>query len=164
MYFGAEEIYSYCYKTLLGDILISESDGSIIGVSFAAKAQNNNKIRETAIIRSAFIQLSEYLSGTRKYFDLPINLNGTDFQKKVWNELIKIPYGETRSYIKIAKNIGIEKAARAVGNANGLNPIVILIPCHRVLHSSGDITGYSQGDNRKKFLLDLEQNNLRANY
>lgn len=162
MYFGAEEVYSYSYKTLLGDILISESGGSIIGVSFATKTQNN--IRETNIIRSAFIQLSEYLSGTRKYFDLPIKLNGTDFQKKVWNELIKIPYGETRSYIKIAKNIGIEKAARAVGNANGLNPIVILIPCHRVIHSSGDITGYSQGDNRKKFLLNLEQNNLRANY
>lgn len=162
MYFGAEEVYSYSYKTLLGDILISESGGSIIGASFETKKQNN--IRETDIIRSAFIQLSDYLSGTRKYFDLPINLNGTDFQKKVWNELIKIPYGETRSYIKIAKNIGIEKAARAVGNANGLNPIVILIPCHRVIHSSGDITGYSQGDNRKKFLLNLEQNNLRANY
>lgn len=151
-----EKIYSYKYSTLLGDILVSEAAGHIVGASFTDKPQESI-IKETALLKSAYMQLREYLSGTRKYFDLPIMLAGSEFAQRVWSELINIPYGETRNYLQIAKNIGNEKAFRAVGNANGLNPIVILIPCHRVIHSSGDINGYSQGNNRKKYLLDLEK-------
>jgi methylated-DNA-[protein]-cysteine S-methyltransferase len=103
-----------------------------------------------------FNQLNEYFSGSRKKFDLPLDIDGTEFQKKVWNELKKIPYGKTKSYKYIAEKLGDVKAIRAVGKANGQNPVPILIPCHRVIGSNGKLTGYAGGLDIKEKLLEIE--------
>lgn len=102
-------------------------------------------------------QLDEYFKGTRRVFDLPMSIEGTEFRKKVWNILMKIPYGETRSYASIAESIGNPKAVRAVGGANRNNPIPIIIPCHRVIGKNGDLVGYC-GDKTyiKRSLLEIE--------
>ena len=102
------------------------------------------------------IQLNEYFKGSRKQFDLKLNPQGTAFQKKVWDELLKIPYGKTISYLELSKKLGDVKAIRAVASANGKNPIWIIIPCHRVIGSDGSLTGYAGGLQRKKWLLEHE--------
>jgi methylated-DNA-[protein]-cysteine S-methyltransferase len=102
-------------------------------------------------------QLTEYFEGTRKTFDLQINPQGTDFQRRVWNELLKIEYGTTISYQELADRLGDPKAVRAVGGANGKNPIGIIVPCHRVIGASGKLVGYGGGIERKKWLLKHEQ-------
>ena len=107
----------------------------------------------------AIQQLEEYLSGKRKVFDLPLKVEGTAFQKKVWKALCSIAYGETRSYKEIAIQIGNEKACRAVGMANNKNPIGILIPCHRVIGTNHKLVGYAGGLDKKEFLLKLEKEN-----
>lgn len=104
-------------------------------------------------------QIMEYLKGKRVSFDFSYELRGTDFQKKVWKELLNIPYGETRTYKEVATFIGNPKASRAVGNANNKNPIMIVVPCHRVIGSNGKISGYAGGLDMKKELLDLEKRN-----
>ncbi|MFZ3211541.1 MAG: methylated-DNA--[protein]-cysteine S-methyltransferase [Terriglobales bacterium] len=101
-------------------------------------------------------QLEEYFAGRRRGFDLPLDLRGTDFQKRCWQELLKIPHGETRSYAEIARAIGNPAAVRAVGLANGKNPIAIIVPCHRVIGSDGSLTGYGGGLDVKRQLLELE--------
>ena len=101
-------------------------------------------------------QLEEYFAGTRTSFDLPIQPEGTEFQRRVWNVLLEIPYGTTISYLELARRIGDEKAARAVGLANGLNPISIIVPCHRVIGADGSLTGYGGGIERKRWLLQHE--------
>lgn len=103
-----------------------------------------------------FNQLKEYFAGTRKEFNVPLDIEGTDFQKKVWNELQKIPYGKTISYKSLAEKLGDVKAIRAVGKANGQNPIPIIIPCHRVIGSDGSLTGYVGGLDVKEKLLEIE--------
>jgi methylated-DNA-[protein]-cysteine S-methyltransferase len=105
-------------------------------------------------------QVAEFFAGSRKQFDFPLDPIGTDFQKSVWRELIKIPFGETRSYLQIAKKIGQPTATRAVGAANGANPIALIIPCHRVIGSNGKLTGYGGGLEMKARLLDFEQGSL----
>ncbi len=102
-------------------------------------------------------QLQEYFQGKRQQFDLPLEFNGTEFQKQVWQTLLQIPYGETRSYLDIAMAIGNKKAVRAVGAANGRNPISIIAPCHRVIGASGALTGFAGGLEAKALLLSLEQ-------
>jgi methylated-DNA-[protein]-cysteine S-methyltransferase len=109
-----------------------------------------------AHIEQAIEQLTEYFAGKRKTFDLKLAPNGTPFQQDVWRELQKIPYGETRSYAQIANAIQRPSATRAVGAANGANPIPIIIPCHRVIGSNGKLTGFGGGIPMKRFLLDLE--------
>ena len=104
-----------------------------------------------------YTQVNEYLTGRRKQFDVPLKYQGTQFQQSVWQELQKIPYGETRSYQEIAAVIGNEKAVRAVGQANNKNPILLIIPCHRVIHKSGDISGFACGVEVKRYLLELEK-------
>jgi methylated-DNA-[protein]-cysteine S-methyltransferase len=101
-------------------------------------------------------QLEEYFAGRRRQFDLPLDLHGTEFQKRCWQELLKIPYGETRSYADVARAIGKPSAVRAVGLANGQNPIAIIVPCHRVIGSDGSLTGYGGGLETKRKLLELE--------
>jgi len=105
-------------------------------------------------------QLIEYFSGQRKVFDIPLDFEGTDFQKKVWSALLTIPYGETRSYKQIAQQLGHEKAVRAVGAANGKNPISIIAPCHRVIGAGGALVGFAGGLDKKEILLRLELNNI----
>ena len=108
------------------------------------------------LLAEAARQLHEYFTGERKAFDLPLSIKGTDFQQAVWNALMDVPYGETRTYGEIAKAIGKPKAARAVGMANNRNPVSIVIPCHRIIGADGSLTGYGGGLNAKEFLLKLE--------
>lgn len=113
--------------------------------------------QESELLTKACRQLDEYFQGRRKKFDLPIGYVGTPFQENVWRELQNIPYGETRSYEDIAVKVGSPKAVRAVGQANNRNPILLIIPCHRVIHKNGDISGFACGIEAKKYLLDLER-------
>jgi methylated-DNA-[protein]-cysteine S-methyltransferase len=101
-------------------------------------------------------QLAEYFDGTRTEFDVPLSLRGPDFERRVWHELCRIPYGQTRSYGEIAAAVGDPSAARAVGTANARNPIAIIVPCHRVIGADGSLTGFGGGLERKRTLLDLE--------
>jgi len=102
-------------------------------------------------------QLRAYFNGERTHFDLKLNMKGTDFQKKVWQQLVKIPYGETISYGELAKRIGNPKASRAVGMANGKNPISIIVPCHRVIGKNGSLTGFGGGIAVKEHLIEMEK-------
>lgn len=106
-------------------------------------------------------QLDEYLAATRKTFDLPLDYRGTPFQKKVWEALLEIPYGDTWSYKQLAERVADATASRAVGTANGMNRIAIIIPCHRVVNTGGGLGGYGGGLLRKQFLLDLERGQLQ---
>ncbi len=146
-------MFYYGYNTKFGKIYISADEKNILEISFN---KPNYRTQETPLIKRAFSELEEYFNGQRKTFDLPLKLEGTEFQKKVWQELIKIPYGKTISYKELATSVGNEKACRAVGLANNKNKIMIVIPCHRVIGSNGDLTGYAGGLNIKKQLLDLE--------
>ncbi len=112
---------------------------------------------------TAVEQLDAYFAGERIDFDMELDLRGTEFQRRVWQALLTIPYGETRSYGEIAEQIGAPGAARAVGLANGHNPIAIVVPCHRVIGASGSLTGYGGGLNRKRALLELEKQRASAN-
>ena len=147
----------FCYDTEIGRIKISEKDEKIIGLVFSDSKKENEIEKETELIKKAYKQLEEYLSGKRTEFDIEIEMIGTEFQKKVWKELLNIPYGETRSYKDIAIAIGNGKACRAVGNANNKNPIAIIVPCHRVVGSNGSMTGYAGGLDIKEKLLKIEK-------
>ncbi|MFN8981623.1 MAG: methylated-DNA--[protein]-cysteine S-methyltransferase [Alphaproteobacteria bacterium] len=142
--------------TNLGDLTISEDDSAIVALDWGRGRDQE----ETPLLRRARDQLQDYLDGKRLTFDLPLAPHGSDFQKRVWAALCAIPPGETRSYADIARAIG--SAPRAVGGANGANPIPIIIPCHRVLAADGSLGGYSGGDGpaTKRFLLDLESRAL----
>jgi len=148
----------YFYDYPLCKLGIAEKDGAIVSVFFkAGKTPDGFEKAETPLIKKAAAQLDEYFNGKRKKFDLPLKLNGTDFQVDVWKALQKIPFGETRSYGEIARAIGNPKAVRAVGMANNRNPIVIIVPCHRVIGHDGSLTGYGGGLELKRRLLELEQ-------
>lgn len=145
-----------CYEYEIGSVTVVELDGKITAVQFGRGVFPDMVIQETPILIEAKQQLSEYFSGRRKQFDLPLAMEGTCFQKQVWEALLAIPYGETRSYKQIAESVGHPNAYRAVGMANHVNPIGIVVPCHRVVGSNGKLTGYAGGMEVKQFLLDLE--------
>lgn len=146
----------YKYTTKIGEIYISADDNYVVGISFK---KPEYKEKENTLTKMTFKQLEEYFEGKRKSFDIPIKITGTDFQKRVLKELLKIPYGETVTYKDIAKLIGNEKASRAVGMANNKNKIMFIIPCHRVIGKNGNLTGYAGGLNLKKQLLEIEAKN-----
>ena len=127
------------------------------GISFGRPEQPVTE--ENGLNREVIRQLKEYFAGKRREFSLPLSPAGTEFQKKVWSVLQEIPYGETRTYKEIAGRCGNEKACRAVGMANHVNPIGIVIPCHRVVGSSGKMVGYAGGLDKKQYLLELEGGN-----
>lgn len=118
---------------------------------------------ESPLLQEAKKQLEEYFAGNRREFDLPISLHGTDFQQKVWNALRAIPYGTTLSYGEVAAKIGNPKASRAVGGANNKNPIMIIVPCHRVIGANGSLVGFGGGLSAKEYLLALEKDNKKQN-
>lgn len=113
-------------------------------------------------LRQAHQQLGEYFRGERNTFDLQLNPQGTDFQKRVWEELLKIPFGRTISYLELARRLGDEKSIRAAAAANGKNPIWLIVPCHRVIGSDGSLTGYAGGLWRKKWLIEYEKGGLQG--
>lgn len=145
----------FSYKTPVGKIWIAETDNKISHISFFEL--QDCEIVENEIIKKCYGQLCEYFEGKRKTFDLPLYISGTEFQMKVWKALQDIGYARTASYGDIAKIVGNPKASRAIGMANNRNKIPIIIPCHRIIGSNGDLTGYAGGLSIKKYLLDLEQ-------
>lgn len=136
------------------DLICSED--AIVSLSFRTGEETQRPL--TALEQQVKEQLQEYFEGRRSSFDLPLAPEGTDFQKLVWEELLKIPYGESRTYSEIAVAIGRPKASRAVGNAINKNPIAIIIPCHRVIGKDGNLRGYAGGLELKEMLLRLEGN------
>ncbi len=145
-----------CIQTKIGYITIEEQNGCIIRVSFGREETNGDH----GVLSLCEKQLIEYLSGTRKKFDVPISFNGTTFQKACWSELCKIEYGKTVSYSDIACAINNPKAVRAVGQAIHKNPIAILIPCHRVIGKNHEMVGYAYGIDLKQKLLKMERDTL----
>lgn len=146
----------YTYDTTLGSVTFVEENGALVVITTCPYQPKEEIYQETLVIKEAFRQLSEYFSGKRKVFNLPLLLKGTDFQKQVWQALLKIPFGETRSYKQIAEAIGNPKAVRAVGMANNKNPLLIVVPCHRVIGANGKLVGYAVGLDKKEYLLRLE--------
>lgn len=146
----------FFYHTELGVIGIRENGRAVTGLFFGATAPKGAVTEETALLHRAAEQLDEYLRGERTAFDLPLEAEGTAFQKSVWRALLEIPYGQTRSYGDIARRVGSPKACRAVGMANNRNPIAVMIPCHRVVGANGALVGYGGGLPIKKKLLELE--------
>jgi len=145
------------YKTPLGTAKIVGDENGIQSVSVLdedfSTALEETSMKTPDCLQECVTQLDQYFSGKRIDFDLKLNPQGTDFQKKVWNELLNIPFNKTRTYLEQSKALGDVKAIRAVASANGKNPIWIIIPCHRVIGSDGSLTGYAGGIWRKKWLL-----------
>lgn len=144
----------------IGGLRLHTCAGLVTAIDFGASNPRGARLPDPLLDR-AEQQLGEYFAGDRTEFDLPLASEGSEFQKKVWSELQRIPYGETASYGDIARRLGYETViSRAVGAANGANPIPIVVPCHRVIGSNGSLTGYAGGLERKKTLLELEQPGL----
>jgi methylated-DNA-[protein]-cysteine S-methyltransferase len=152
------------FDSPLGQILLVSDGSSRTGAYFSGQkyepvpAQGHGWQPEpdVEIFRDASFQLHEYFAGKRSQFDIPLHLQGTSFQIKVWNALLEIPHGDTVSYGELAERIKRKDAARAVGAAVGRNPVSVIVPCHRVIGSGGSLTGYAGGLERKRSLLDLE--------
>ena len=152
------------YSSPLGILLIGESGNAIVYCQWEDSVDEQfiatweeDKEQQNALLTLACRQLTEYFTQKRKTFNLPIRLNGTPFQLLAWEGLLQIPYGETLSYAELARRIGRNKAARAVGNANHHNPLMVIIPCHRVVASNGELGGYAGGTARKVWLLEKEK-------
>ena len=143
-------------QTPIGQIKITANDKAVTSVHFVKKGEKVKSGKPNTVTRQCKKQLKEYFAGRRKKFELPLELEGTEFQKQVWTELLNIPFGKTASYGEIAKRIKNEKAVRAVGGANNKNKIAIVIPCHRVIGADGNLTGYAGGMWRKEWLLKHE--------
>jgi len=159
------------YKSPIGEMLLGSYDNRLCLADWRyrkmrtaidsriQKGLNSEYVEQSSeVIEETIKQMEEYFAYERKDFDIPLLMVGTDFQKSVWEELIQIPYGTTASYLDLAKSIGNEKAVRAVASANGANAISILIPCHRIIGSNGDLVGYAGGLATKKKLLEIEHN------
>lgn len=151
-----------CYlQTPIGVVYIEENGKAITALRFDKEHENEFlKEPETELLKMAGDQLTEYFLGKRTEFSLPLAPQGTDFQKKVWKALCMIPYGQTKSYRQIAEQIGNPKACRAVGGANNKNPIMIFIPCHRVIGADGSLVGFGGGLYAKEYMLKLERKGL----
>ena len=144
-----------CWESPVGWLTLAEEEGALVRTDFG-KTAPEGQAEETPLLRQALTELSEYFSGKRREFTVPLRPAGTPFQKKVWEELRRIPFGETRSYGEIAAALGNPRAGRAVGMANNKNPLPIWIPCHRVVRAGGKLVGYAGGLDVKEALLRLE--------
>lgn len=155
------DLFYYTYNTVIGSLNITADNFYIRYISLGKYKNNNHILKESEIINNAFIQIDEYLNGSRKNFSLNFKYTGTLFQQKVWQSLLHIPYGQTISYKELAENVLSPKSYRAAGSACGKNPLPVIIPCHRVIHSNGNISNYAFGTEVKAYLLNLEKNSLR---
>ncbi|WP_346889921.1 methylated-DNA--[protein]-cysteine S-methyltransferase [Clostridium sp. UBA1056] len=142
------------YDFEFGILKIGYTDTAITFLKQVDQIDVDNE--HSALSDLAFDQVCEYLKGHRRIFDFPYELSGTEFQKKVWNALCQVPYGETRTYKEIASVVGNPKASRAVGMANNKNPLMVVVPCHRIVGTDGNLIGYAGGLDMKKALLELE--------
>ena len=158
-----QRIYGEIYQSPIGALTILSGDKGIKAIKFYEDEKVKAQGRTNEMTRWAVKELEEYFQGKRKVFTVPCVHQGTDFQKRVWEALIQIPYGETRTYKEIAAAAGNPKASRAVGMANNRNPIPIIIPCHRVIGTNGSLTGYAGGLKVKEYLLKLERENCDEN-
>jgi methylated-DNA-[protein]-cysteine S-methyltransferase len=145
----------------IGLLTLTSVDGVVNGVHMDgqrhAPAHSQDWERDDAGFKDVVAQLDAYFAGERREFEVPLRMEGTDFQQSVWARLCEIPYGETISYGELARRVGSPKASRAVGLANGRNPVAIIVPCHRVIGADGSLTGYGGGLDRKVWLLDHER-------
>lgn len=152
------ETKSYIFKTKIGYVTIIHNDKYLtkltIDETLPAGISQKSEFAE-----KVELQIDEYINQKRKSFSIPFKLEGTDFQRKVWHQLLNIPYGELRTYKQIAQEIENPKAYRAVGNANNKNPLGIIVPCHRVIGANGELTGYAGGLNIKRKLIEIEKGN-----
>lgn len=154
--------YTYNYSSPEGEILLAANDNGLTGLwfygakYFAADLEDERTEKLTPVLRQTLRWLDIYFSGSEPDFMPPLELHGSDFRRRVWAELAKIPYGETVTYGEIAKKLGV-KSAQAVGGAVGHNPVSIIVPCHRVLGADGSLTGYAGGTDKKARLLELER-------
>ncbi|MDR1524508.1 MAG: methylated-DNA--[protein]-cysteine S-methyltransferase [Tannerella sp.] len=151
------------YNSPTGLIRIVEDGTGITNIDYLTSKPENPagaEEKETPLLKNVVRQLAEYFEGKRTSFDVKLNMHGTDFQKRVWNALCTIPYGETRTYGQIAEYAGCPKGARAVGMANNRNPVSIIVPCHRVIGAGGALTGYAGGLDIKQTLLNIERQRL----
>jgi len=149
-----KKLYKTYYRSEIGLLEIVGTDSAVKAVHFIEEEQATpNDTPLPAVVTDCVAQLAEYFAGQRHQFSLKLAPEGTEFQQKVWQQLVTIPYGQVVSYLDIARAIGNEKAVRAVGAANGQNPISIIVPCHRVIGSNGRLTGYGGGLWRKAWLL-----------
>ncbi|MDI3547115.1 MAG: methylated-DNA-[protein]-cysteine S-methyltransferase [Halanaerobiales bacterium] len=158
-----EETFNFHYPSPLGLLNIFFTTRGIIRIDFTGDEENiiRSPLSQRKTCENCKLilqQFNEYFTGKRKEFDFPLILKGTEFQIRVWQELLKIPYGETRTYSEIARSIGNSGAARAVGMASSKNPLPIIIPCHRVIGADGGLTGYAGSLWRKRWLLEHEKN------
>ena len=140
--------------TTIGNLIIEANDTALTRVYFGERVESGEV---NAVITAAINQLNSYFKGERQSFDLPLNQVGTAFQQQVWHQLGQIEYGATATYQQIAQQVGNPRAYRAVGTANGQNPISIIVPCHRVIGSDGRLHGYAGGQDRKEWLIKHEQ-------
>lgn len=143
------------YDSAFGPIRMDYEGGVLLRLRTIGPTEETGE--RTELTEAVFCQLQEYFAGTRRKFEIPYELRGTEFQKKVWAALEEIPYGQTRSYGDVARAVGNPKAVRAVGLANGKNPLWIVVPCHRVVGAGGKLTGYAGGLEMKRALLELEK-------
>lgn len=153
-------LFTDVLATPLGNVVVAVDErGALVAVDLDESGPLSRRTDvERAPARAAHVRraMEGYFAGELRTFDLPLAAGGTEFQERVWAELRRIPYGETISYGELARRLGNPKAVRAVGRANGRNPIAIVVPCHRVIGSDGSLTGYAGGIERKRFLLELE--------
>lgn len=147
------------YNSPAGLLKVTSRDEAIVQIQFVTEDEND--AAPSPVVEQCIRELEEYFLRGRKFFDVLLNPVGTEFQKRVWNALIEIPFGKTTSYEELAIKLGDIKAIRAVGLANGQNPIAIIVPCHRVIGKNGDLTGYAGGLDRKEWLLYHEGSILR---
>lgn len=148
--------YQYLH-TPIGTLRLVSNGAQLIRIEFENQhSEDGHREASNAVLVDCAEQLTDYFAGRRQHFDLPLAARGTAFQQSVWNALADIPYGELRSYRDIARSIGNPAAVRAVGAANGRNPLPIVVPCHRVIGSNGSLTGFAGGLEAKTFLLELE--------
>jgi methylated-DNA-[protein]-cysteine S-methyltransferase len=152
------KIYTAHYQSPIGTVEIKATGEGIVALDFIDRPQASD-VELPEVFKECVKQIDEYFRGRRKAFSLNLSLRGTEFQNTVWRRLVTIPYGRTYSYGEFAKAIGKPAACRAVGNANGKNPISIIVPCHRLIGSDGSLTGYGGGLWRKEWLLKHENDN-----